>query len=188
MPSIPIISELADILKLLPTAAKEIPAQHSKARADLIESVTTLAEAVSQALNVVASRCGRMALHKNDLDELKRLMVDSPQLLNDFRLNGVCTALSKVRADLRTILDMKTFSIRLFYKKRLEVLLEQVQNKERSLEEDFDVFFRDLSMRAASVTESEVPEIIQYLRDCQLQFEEDNRILRHAMRKVENSI
>ena len=99
-------------------------------------------------------------------------MVNAPMLLNEFRLSGVCSGLGKVRAELRTLLSMQTFSVRLFHKKQLESLLAQIQDKERDLEEDFDRFFRDLSRRGATLTPNEVPEIVQYLRDCQTKFRE----------------
>ncbi len=188
MASIPIVGELADALKALPKAVKELPASQAKARSEILDAVTSLAEAVAQALNVVNVRCGQIILNQNDLRKFKTLLVHSPEFLNDFRLHGVCAGLGKVRAELRTILSMKRLSIRLFYKKRLERLLEEIQHKERDLEEDFDRFFRDLSKRATRLKRQDVPDVVGYLRDCQNQFEDDAQILRKAMRVVEESL
>jgi hypothetical protein len=188
MPSIPIVSEIAAALKFLPSALKEIPSSQAKARKEILDSVTNLAEAVNQALNVVSVRCGQIILNQNNLTEFRKQLVESPRFLDEFRLTGVCATLGVVRGELRTILNMKRLSLRLFYKKRLESLLAQIQNKERDLEEDFDMFFRDLSRRGSTLKKSEVPEIVQYLRDCQEQFEEDVQTIRSAMRAVENSL
>jgi len=188
MASIPIVSDLIDALKSLPAALKEIPAAQTEARSRLLDSVTTLGEAVSQALNVVSVRCGTIILKRENLGEFRQELVNSPSFLNEFRLSGVCAGLGKVRAELRTLLSMQTLAVRLFQKKQLEALLEQIQNKERDLEEDFDRFFRDLSWRGATLTEDEVPEVIQYLRDCRNKFEEDVSELRKALRKVEETV
>jgi len=188
MASIPIVGELADTLAALPKAVKELPANQAKARSEILDAVTSLAEAVAQALNVVTVRCGQIILNQTDLKEFKTLLLHSPQFLDDFRLHGVCAGLGKVRAELRTILSMKRLSIRLFYKKRLERLLEEIQDKERDLEEDFDKFFRDLSGRATKLRRKDVPEVVEYLRDCQNQFEDDAHVLRKAMRAVEESL
>ncbi|HEX8560864.1 MAG TPA: hypothetical protein VF668_22410 [Pyrinomonadaceae bacterium] len=188
MPTIPIVSEIAEALKALPAALAEVPASQAKARKEVLESVTKLAEAVSQALNVVSVRCGEIILKKDDLKEFREALVRSPSFLNEFRLSGVCDALGNVRAELRTILNMKRFSIRLFYKKRLESLLEQIQYKERDLEEDFDKFFRELSWRAPTLKKTEIPEIIEYLRECRKEFEADAQFIRDAMRQIENTL
>lgn len=186
MASIPIVSELAEAIKILPSAIKELPASEAKARKEILDSVTNLAEAVSQALNVVSVRCGQIILTQDNLTKFKQELVNSPGFLDEFRLKGVCAALGNVRAELRTIMNMKTLSLRLFYKKRLENLLAQIQYKERDLEEDFDTFFRDLSRRAPTLKQRDVPEIVQYLRDCQQEFEQDVQTIRKAMREVEN--
>ena len=62
MASIPIVSDLVDMLKSLPAALAEIPAKQVEARERLLDSVTTLGETVSQALNVVSVRCGSIVL------------------------------------------------------------------------------------------------------------------------------
>lgn len=188
MASIPIVSDLVDTMKALPAALAEIPEKQRKHREEVLVAVTTLAEAVSQALNVVTARCSRMILESGDIKTLKKELASSPLLLNDFRLNGVCTGLGKVRTELRTILSLKGLSLRLFQRKQLERLLEQIQYKERDLEEDFDVFLRELSNRAPKLTKSEVPGLVTYLRDCQGQFEDDVRVIRQAMRSLENSL
>ncbi|OGB26651.1 MAG: hypothetical protein A3I66_03665 [Burkholderiales bacterium RIFCSPLOWO2_02_FULL_57_36] len=188
MASIPIVSDLVDTMTALPAALLEIPEKQRKHREEILIAVTTLAEAVSQALNVVTARCGRLILQSGDLKQLKNQLVEAPLLLDDFRLNGVCTGLGKVRAELRTVLSLKGFSIRLFQRKQLERLLEQIQYKERDLEEDFDVFLRELSNRAPTLTKAGIPELNSYLRDCQAQFEEDVRVIRKAMRTLESRI
>jgi len=188
MASIPIVSEIAEAIKFLPNALKEIPAEQTKARKEILEAVTDVAEAVSQALNIVSVRCGQIILNQDNLPEFRKQLVDSPLFLNEFRLGGVCHKLGNVRAELRTILNMKRLSLRLFYKKRLESLLKQIQHKERDLEEDFDIFFRELSMRAITLKQSEVPEIVQYLKDCRQEFEQDVQTIRSAMRTIENTL
>lgn len=187
MATLPIVSDLLDMIKSVPAALKEIPAKQTDARAKLLDSVTTLGEAVSQALNVVSVRCGSMILAKDDLPEFRQQLVNSPMFLNEFRLSGVCAGLGKVRAELRTLLSMQTFSVGLFRKRQLDSLLAQIQNKERDLEEDFDSFFRDLSFRGATLDAEEVPEIVKYLRECQRRFEDDVKALRSALRKVEST-
>jgi hypothetical protein len=88
-----------------------------------------------------------MILESGKLNDLKLALVEAPAFLDDFRLNGVCTGLGKVRAELRTVLSLKGLSIRLFQRKQLECLLEQILRTERDLEEQFDVFLRELSMQ-----------------------------------------
>lgn len=188
MATIQIVPELVEVIKALPTALKELSASQAKARSDILTSVTDLAEAVSQAFNVVSVRCGQIILKKDDLADFKKELVESPQFLDEFRLKGVCATLGKVRGELRTSMSMKRLSLRLFYKKKLENLLEQIQNKERDLEEDFDTFFRDLSRRGPNLKKGEMPEIIQYLRDFQAEFESDVQTIRQAMRSIESSL
>jgi len=188
MASIPIVSDLVDAMKALPAALGEVPEKQRKHREEILVAVTTLAEAVSQALNLVTTRCGKLILESDDLKALRKELVSAPNLLGDFRLGGVCTGLGKVRAELRTILSLKGFSLRLFQRKQLERLLDQIQHKERDLEEDFDVFLRELSKRGAALKIQEVPELITYLRDCQAQFEDDVRVIRQGMRSLENSL
>jgi hypothetical protein len=187
MVSIPIVSDLLDALTSLPAALAEIPAKQTEARERLLDSVTTLGEAVSQALNVVSVRCGSMVLKKDDLNAFRQEMVNAPILLNEFRLRGVCAGLGKVRAELRTLLSMQTLSVQVFHKKQLEGLLAQIQDKERDLEEDFDRFLRDLSRRGSTLEPKEIPDIVQYVRDCQTRFESDVTVIRQALRKVEHS-
>ena len=188
MASIPIVTEIAEAIKFLPNALKELPAEQAKARKEILEAVTDIAEAVSQALNIVSVRCGQIIFHQDNLPEIRRQLLDSPPFLDEFRLKGVCHRLGNVRAELRTILNMKRLSLRLFYKKRLETLLEQIQYKERSLEEDFDIFFRELSLRATTLKQSEVSEIVQYLKDCRQEFEQDVQTIRSAMRTIEDTL
>jgi hypothetical protein len=187
MASIPIVSDLVDTMKALPAALAEIPEKQRKHREEILVAVTTLAEAVSQALNVVTARCSKLILESGDLKVLKTGLASAPLLLNDFRLNGVCTGLGSVRAELRTVLSLKGLSIRLFQRKQLERLLEQIQYKERDLEEDFDVFLRELSKRAPGLNRAGVPDLVVYLKDCQAQFEEDVRIIRQGTRVLESS-
>lgn len=188
MPSLQVVSLLADTIKMLPSALKEIPAKETKARKEILDSVTSLAEAISQALNIVSVRCGKIILNQSNLTKFREELVNSPHFLDEFRLNGVCATLGSVRAELRTILNMKTFSLRLFHKKQIEDLLAQIQDKERDLEEDFDTFFRNLSINAPTLKKGDVPKTVQYLRDCQQSFEEDVRTIRKAMREIENSL
>lgn len=188
MASIPIVSDLVDAMKALPIALREIPEKQRKHREEILVAVTMLAEAVSQALNVVTTRCGKLILKSKDLKALKQDLVSAPDLLADFRLNGVCTALGNVRAELRTILSLKGLSLRLFQRKQLERLLDQIQNKERDLEEDFDVFLRELSKKGATLKARDVSELVAYLRDSQEQFEDDVRMIRQGMRTLENSL
>jgi hypothetical protein len=184
--SIPIVSDISEAIKALPSALAEIPASEAKARKEILDTVANLAEAVNQALNIVSVRCGQIILKRKNLAEFRQELVDAPIFLDEFRLKGVCAALGNVRAELRTILNMKTLSLRPFYKKRLEKLLDQIQYKERDLEEDFDTFFRDLNRRAPNLKKSEIPSIVQYLRDCQVEFEKDVQVIRGAMREIEN--
>jgi hypothetical protein len=128
-----------------------------------------------------------MILEQNDLNMLKQGLVNTPMLLNDFRLHGVCSALGKVRAELYTVLSMKRLSIGLFQRKKLEKLLAEIQNKERDLEEDFDYVFRDLSCRAGTLKRTDVSELVRYLRNCQMEFEADVRTIREGMRQLENA-
>jgi hypothetical protein len=188
MASIPIVTDLVDAMKALPAALAEIPEKQRKHREEILLAVTTLAEAVSQALNVVTARCSKLILESGDLKILKAELASAPLLLNDFRLNGVCTGLGKVRAELRTILSLKGLSIRLFQRKQLERLLEQIQYKERDLEEDFDVFLRELSKMAPSLNRANVPYLVAYLKDCQTQFEEDVRIIRQGARALDSAL
>jgi hypothetical protein len=188
MASIPIVSDLVDAMKVLPEALAEIPDKQKRHRDEIVEAVMMLAEAVSQALNIVTARCSKMILESDDLKTLKAEMAQAPMLLNDFRLNGVCTGLGKVRAELRTILSLKSLTLRLFHRKQLERLLEQIQYKERDLEEDFDRFLRDLSTQAPSLNAAKVPALRSYLKDCQRQFEADVQLIRKASRELEASI
>ena len=188
MSSIAIVGDLINAINGLPKALKEIPSNQRKARSDILDTVTSLSDAVSQALNVVSTRCGRLILKKNNLKEFKEGLVELPQLLNEFRLNEVCSTLGKVRAELRTILSSKRFSIRLFYRRKLESLLDEIQQKERDLEEDFDELFRDLSRRATRLRKKDVNEIVEFLRESQVEFEDDTKAIRSAMRDIESNI
>lgn len=188
MASIPIVLDLTELLLALGKELKGIPAAKAKARKEILKAVTDLSEAVSQALNVVSIRCGEIILSSNNLPEFRKKLVNSPSFLTQFRLAGVCSTLGNVRAELRTILNAKTFAIGLFSRNRLKNILDQIQKKERDLEEDFDSFFRDLSRRGTTIKKNEIPEIVEYLRECQSRFEEDVKTIRSAMRHVENTL
>jgi len=188
MPTIPLVSELSDVLKGLPEAIKQVPAEQKSAREEIIQSLYDLSDAVSQALNVVSVRCGQIISARDDFPRFRTGLIELPQLLNEFHIAGVCAGLGRVRIELRTVLNIKGLSIKLFYRKRLETLLEYIQYKERDLEEDFQTFFRDLSSRASMMERHEIPELVQYLRDCQGSFEDDARMIRAALREVENKM
>ena len=175
-------------MKALPAALAEIPANQRAARTSIISAVTALSEAVSQALNIVTLRCGELILIKHDLRRFRSGLVASPSFLDGFRLHGVCDGLAAARADLRTVLSMRRLSLRLFTTSQLQSLLDEIQYKERDLEEDFDKFFRDVSRRGATLKREEVAEVVKYLGDCQREFEIDAATIRAATRQLENVV
>ena len=139
-------------------------------------------------MNIVSTRCGRLILKKDNLKAFKTELVELPRLMEEFKLNEVCGTLGKVRAELRTVLSSKRISIRLFYKRKLEKLLNEIQWKERDLEEDFEELFRSLSMQATTLKKKDVTEVVNFLRESQSEFEDDAKAIRSAMRTVEDSI